>query len=222
MFLTLDVVRRLIGIITALMTYFWLVPVLGCFRAWVAKKMGDDTPEMLGFLTLDPFTHVDMIGFTVLFLFGVGWGVNIPIYLNNIQGRFEIPRRLLALFSDAILGFFIAVLAAVIAMAWGYSYKQLLVAGTQPPSMVVALQYLLVSTLNFSMFLMIISIVQNSATYIVWLASHRTSFYNPTVQLFFLFGPLFIYIIFGNLLYEALFLGVGYLSTLILHLIGIR
>ena len=222
MFLTLNVVHQLIGIITALMTYFWLAPVLGCVRAWIAKKMGDDTPEMLGFLTLDPFVHIDMIGFMVTLLCGVGWGVNIPIYLNNIQGRFETPRRVFALFSDAMLGFFIAVLATIIAVARGYGYKQLLAAGAQPPSMGVALQYLLISTLNFSIFLMIISIVQNSATYIIWLASRRTSFYNPTVQLLFLFGPLLIYIIFGGFLYEALFLGVGYLSTLILTLFGIR
>lgn len=222
MFLTLDVIHRLIGIIAALMTYFWLAPVLGCFRAWVAKKMGDDTPEMLGFLTLDPFAHTDMAGFVILMLVGVGWGVNIPIYLNNIQGRYETPRRLLALFSDALLGFFIAVMAVITAIIWGYGYKELALAGVQAPSMAVALQTLLFVTLNFSLFLMIFSIVQNTATYIVWLASRRTSFYNPYVQFFFLFGPLFIYILFGKLLYENLFLGVLYTSGLILHLFGIK
>jgi uncharacterized membrane protein len=164
-----------------------------------------------------------MIGLMVLLFFGVGWGVNIPIYLNNIQGRYETPRRLLALFSDAVLSFIIAVIAAVIAtMVWGYNYAQLISAGSQPPSMIVAFQYLLIATLNFSIFLMIISIVQNIATYIIWLASRRTSFYNPSVQLFFLFVPLLIYLIFGKLLYEALFLGVGALSSLILHLMGMK
>ena len=66
MFLSLDIIHKLISIITSLITYFWLIPVLGCFRAWVAKKTGDDTPEMLGFLTLDPFAHADMIGLIVL------------------------------------------------------------------------------------------------------------------------------------------------------------
>ena len=177
---------------------------------------------MLGFLTLDPFAHADMIGLIVLVIFGVGWGANIPIYLNNIQGRYETPRRLLALFSDAILGFFIAVIAAVIAIAWGYGYAQLLMVGMQPPSMMVALQKLLITTLLFSIFLMLISIVQNLATYIVWLASRKTSFYNPYIQFFLLFGPLFIYIFFGNLIYKGLFLGVAYISSLILHLFGIR
>src|SRR5271155_5053884 len=110
MFLSLDLVHTLIKLITSLITYFWLIPLLGYFRAWTAKKMGDSTPEMLGFLTLDPFVHTDMVGLAVLCIFGAGWGVHIPIYLNNIQGRYETARRLLALFSDAIMSFLVAVI----------------------------------------------------------------------------------------------------------------
>jgi len=223
MFLTLDIARSLIQLITSLITYFWLIPLLGYFRAWTAKKMGDDTPEMLGFLTLDPFVHTDMIGLVVLCLFGAGWGVHIPIYLNNIQGRFETARRFMVLFSDALLSFLIAVMTAVIAtVILGYSYNQLILVGTQPPSAVVAFCGLLMTTLRLSMFLMIIDIVNNGAAFIVWIASRRTSFYNPYIQLFLMLGPLFIYIIFGNFLYSALFQGVNYMSTLILHLFGIK
>lgn len=221
MFLTLDIVHKLISLITALITYFWLIPVLGYFRAWVAKKMGDSTPEMLGYLTLNPFVHTDMIGILVLCIFGAGWGVQIPIYLNNIQGRFETPRRLFALFSDAILSFIIAVMVAVIATVMlGYNYNQLMSVGAQPPSVAVAFCSLLIATLKLSMFLMIINIVNNGATYLVWLFSKRTSFYDPYVQLFLMFGPLFIYIVFGNLLYIGLFKGVIYVSDNILNLFG--
>lgn len=222
MFLTLSLARTLIQLLTALITYFWLIPVLGCFRAWTAKKMGDSTPEMLGYLTLNPFVHIDMVGLAVLCIFGAGWGTQIPIYLNNIQRPFETAKRIIVLFSDAILSFLIAVIAAVIAILLGYNYSQLAEVGTQPPSMLVAFGGLLMTTLRLSMFLMIIDIVNNVAAYIVWLASRRTSFYNPNVQLGLMFVPLVIYIFFGPYLYATLFTGVTWVSGIILNLFGIR
>lgn len=222
MFLTLGLARTLIQLLTSLITYFWLIPVLGCFRAWTAKKMGDSTPEMLGYLTLNPFVHIDMVGLAVLCLFGAGWGTQIPIYLNNIQRPFETAKRVLVLFSDAILSFFIAVVAAVVAIALGYNYNQLAAIGTQPPSMLVAFARLLMTTLWLSMFLMIIDIVNNVAAYIVWIASRKTSFYDQNVQLGLMFIPLVIYIFLGNYIYSALFAGVTCVSGIILNLFGIR
>jgi hypothetical protein len=223
MFLTLGLARTLIQLLTSLITYFWLIPVLGYFRAWTAKKMGDSTPEMLGYLTLNPFVHIDMIGLMVLCLFGAGWGVQIPIYLNNIEGRFASLKRLIVLFSDALLSFLIAVMTAVIAIViLGYNQNQLMAFGTQPPSMMVAFGGLLMTTLRLSMFLMIIDIVNNTAAYIVWKLSQRTSFYNPNVQLALMFVPLLIYIFFGPYLYMALFAGISYMSGIILLLFGIK
>lgn len=222
MFLTLGLARTLIQLLTSLITYFWLIPVLGCFRAWTAKKMGDSTPEMLGYLTLNPFVHIDMVGLAVLCIFGAGWGAQIPIYLNNIQRPFDMAKRFIVLFSGAFLSFLIAVMAAVVALILGYNYNQLTALGSQPPSMVVALTALLLTTLRLSMFLMIIDIVNNIAAYIVWMASRRTSFYEPGVQIGLMFVPLLIYIFFGQYLYMALFSGVTYVSGIILNLFGIR
>jgi hypothetical protein len=222
MFLSLDLVKTLIQLMTSLITYFWLIPLLGFFRAWTAKKMGDNTPEMLGFLTLDPFVHTDMLGLGVLCLFGAGWGVHIPIYLNNINGNYANLKRLVVLFSDALLSFLVAVIAVVITIILGYNYSQLVVVGNQPPSALVAFYALLYTTLRLSMFLMIIDLVNNLAAFVVWLMSRRTSFYNPSVQLVLILGPLFIYMFFGSYLYMALFYGVSYISGLVLTLLGMK
>lgn len=220
MFLSLDIAQKLIQLIASLITYFWLIPVLGCFRAWTAKKMGDSTPEMLGYLTLDPFVHVDMIGLAVLCFLGAGWGAHIPIYLSNIDGRYANFKRTCALFSDAFLSFIIAILAIVVMVVLGYNVNQLVAAGNQAPSAVVALSTLLLMTLRLSMFLMLINFVTNLASFIVWLVSRRTSFYNPQIQIFLMLGPLIIYIFLGPYLYELFFLGVSYMSQLILRLLG--
>lgn len=224
MFLTIDFASSLIRLITLLMTYFWLIPLLGFFRAWVAKKMGDSTPEMLGFLTLDPFMHTDMAGLIFLCLpfFGVGWGAAIPIYLSNIDGRYPNLKRACALFSDAFLSFVIATATVTGMVMLGYSYNQVLLAGNQAPSPVVAFFGLLTATLRLSMFLMIISFVNNLATFIVWLLSRRTSFYNPHLQMLLIFGPLVMYLFFGQYLFQLFFLGVSSISTLIIRLFGMH
>lgn len=219
MFLTLDITYYLIRLITLLLTYFWLIPVLGCFRAWVAKKMGDDTPEMLGYLTLDPFIHTDMVGLLVLCVFSAGWGAYIPVYLSNIQGRFANIKRACALFSDAFLSFVIGVITVLCRIVLVSCYPQVMIGTQSAPSAAVAMNNLLAATQHLSIFLMLVSTVINITTFIVWLVSKRTSFYNPYVQLFSFLGPLFIFILFGAYL-ERLFSGsIELMSRLILQLI---
>ncbi len=220
MYLTLDVVKSLINLLTLIITYFWMVPLLGCFRAWVAKKMGDSTPEMLGFLTLDPFVHIDFIGLTVLCLFNIGWGVYFPIYLNNIQGRFANVRRMIALFSDTLLGFVIGVLTVIIIALFGYSYDQIMSSGSQAPSAIVAFYLLLRRTLGLAVFLMLINFIINFVSAIGWFVSRSTSFYNMYLQMFLIGGPLLICIVFGNVINQLMFYAIVYVGTSILSLFG--
>ena len=49
-------------------------------HAWVATKLGDDTPRMQGRLNLNPMSHIDPIGLISLALLGFGWGR--PVQIN--------------------------------------------------------------------------------------------------------------------------------------------
>ena len=83
--------------------------------------MGDDTAEELGFLTLNPLNHIDMVGLVVLFLFsdtirmvfsglfggrsvpiyvGFGWGRQVPVDVSRIHGRYRWIKVAMVLFSD--------------------------------------------------------------------------------------------------------------------------
>jgi Zn-dependent protease len=42
-------------------------------HAFMAVKLGDDTPKLQGRLTLNPFAHVDITGFIMILLVGFGW-----------------------------------------------------------------------------------------------------------------------------------------------------
>lgn len=60
-------------------------------HAWMANKLGDDTPRRMGRLTLDPFSHLDPLGSAVFFLsglfgyIGIGWAKPVPFNPRNLR-----------------------------------------------------------------------------------------------------------------------------------------
>jgi Zn-dependent protease len=52
-----------------------------CAHAWSAWRLGDDTAEKMGRLTLNPLAHIDPIGTLLLPLLGVpfGWAKPVPV-----------------------------------------------------------------------------------------------------------------------------------------------
>ncbi len=72
-----------------------------CFHefahAWMAKKKGDNTAELMGRLTLNPLAHMDMLGTFILPMMGIlfpspiffGWAKPVPVNERN----FDKPRE---------------------------------------------------------------------------------------------------------------------------------
>lgn len=54
-------------------------------HAFVAYRCGDPTAKYLGRLTLNPFAHIDPIGFLMLFVAGFGWAKPVPVNPNNFR-----------------------------------------------------------------------------------------------------------------------------------------
>lgn len=55
-------------------------------HALVSYKLGDPTPKLQGRLTINPFSHIDPIGFIMLMVAGFGWGIPVqidPRYYKN-------------------------------------------------------------------------------------------------------------------------------------------
>jgi len=76
----------------------WALPVIFAItvhevaHGWVANKLGDNTAKKLGRLTLNPISHVDLIGTIIvpavlLFLGGFmfGWAKPVPVNWNNLK-----------------------------------------------------------------------------------------------------------------------------------------
>lgn len=89
-------------------------PIHEAAHAWVAHRLGDPTPEREGRLTLNPFVHIDILGFILILLAGFGWAK--PVMTNPAMFR---GNRRLGMLKVAIAGpvanLLFALLVAVIA-----------------------------------------------------------------------------------------------------------
>lgn len=113
--LNLQTSELLITMLTFFLAYLVSVTVCGSFRAWVAEKMGDETAAALGFLSLNPFVHSDMLGLVFLFIFFFGWGRYVPINHFNIEDPYRRLKIATAYFSDTFMHF-ISALIGIIAL----------------------------------------------------------------------------------------------------------
>ncbi len=66
-------------------------------HAFVADKLGDQTPRIYGRLTFNPLRHLDLLGIITFFLFNIGWAKPVPVNAAN----FKNPRRDMALVAVA-------------------------------------------------------------------------------------------------------------------------
>jgi Zn-dependent protease len=60
-------------------------------HGWMAHRLGDDTAERAGRLTLNPIPHIDPIGTLLLPLLGapIGWAKPVPV--NSARFRRDVP-----------------------------------------------------------------------------------------------------------------------------------
>lgn len=64
---------------------FLVFPFRAYARGWVAKQLGDDTPERSGMLTLNPLAHIDPMGALCMCICCIGWSKPVPISVNRCR-----------------------------------------------------------------------------------------------------------------------------------------
>ena len=76
---TTDGRQILVMLVTRIFIVLTILPVHEFAHAWMAKKLGDDTAERMGRLTLNPFRHLDVLGAAMLIFFGFGFAKPVPV-----------------------------------------------------------------------------------------------------------------------------------------------
>lgn len=56
-------------------------------HAWMAVKLGDNTPRAQGRLTLNPASHIDPVGIILLLFVHIGWGKPVQINPRNFNSN---------------------------------------------------------------------------------------------------------------------------------------
>lgn len=85
-------------------------------HAFAAYKLGDTTARDMGRMTLNPFAHIDWIGFLSLLLLGFGWAKPVPVNPRNFKNfrRDDIVVSLAGITMNLIVAFFASIIFAVL------------------------------------------------------------------------------------------------------------
>lgn len=208
MILTQQTALFLISTISLMLAYFITTTLSGFFKAWVARLMGDDTPEQFGFLTLNPLAHFDVIGFCILPFFRVGWGRHIPIDPTNIRGSWRKLKTAIAFFSNSFACIGIA-LIALVALIFMFDHHIIRITSlmvlmeklshtivsqvyVNHSSLMIATGSIFISIIYLSVILSVLQLVINGVSLVLLFNSHRMNYEHLDRIMLFVILMLFI------------------------------
>lgn len=82
-------------------------------HAWTALKLGDDTPQKMGRVSLNPLRHLDPIGSVMMLVVGVGWGKPVQIDATKLKPNPKIGMAIVAM-AGPISNLFLATIGAML------------------------------------------------------------------------------------------------------------
>ena len=84
-------------------------------HAFVAYKLGDDTPRNQGRLSLNPLAHLDPFGVIMLIFAHIGWGKPVQINPNNFTRKIsERTGKAIVAFAGPLMNFILAFVFTII------------------------------------------------------------------------------------------------------------
>lgn len=83
-------------------------------HAWMAVRLGDDTPLRQGRLSIDPLKHLDPIGIMMLMFCGIGWGRPVQIDSSNFNPKYRRNGEALVSLAGPVMNFIIAFVLTLI------------------------------------------------------------------------------------------------------------
>ncbi len=87
-------------------------------HAYVAYKLGDDTPRRQGRVTLNPLAHIDPVGFFMLIFVHFGWGKPVEINPTNFNRKRSMAKQeMLVALAGPLMNIIIALILTIILFA---------------------------------------------------------------------------------------------------------
>ena len=95
----------ILDFLVALPAILWAITVHEFAHGLVAYKLGDPTPKITGRLTLNPFAHLDLIGFLALIIVHFGWAKPVMINPKNFRKLGQRAGEVLVAFAGPLANF---------------------------------------------------------------------------------------------------------------------
>lgn len=229
----------LISVMTFLIAYLGAVTIAGFFRAWTARKMGDDTAQMMGLMTLNPLDHVDMIGLVFLLLFYFGWGKYVPINPFNIQDPNRRIKLMLTYLSDSVAHLTCALVGIVFLIA-AFGVHMLFVANTMLvcvqnmthlylvqacptfSSLSITLSFIIIAFVYLNVILGVLNLILNSFSLLMYFIMERSTNYKTYNYYLIVLVPIILIVLFSEplrILAIKLISMTGYSIARLLHVV---
>lgn len=109
---------QLIGLLLTLPGVIIAITFHEFAHAFVADKLGDDTPRRQGRFTLNPLAHIDPIGFFMLIVAHFGWGKPVEINPRNFNRKMSMSaQEALVAVAGPVMNIIIAFILTIILFA---------------------------------------------------------------------------------------------------------
>ena len=82
-----DPLNIMMNVLASMVVVFTALPIHEVAHGYIANKLGDPTAKNMGRLTLNPLTHFDPIGTTMLLFLGFGWAKPVPVNPYHFRNR---------------------------------------------------------------------------------------------------------------------------------------
>lgn len=84
-------------------------------HAWMADRLGDDTPRNQGRLNLNPISHLDPFGFAMLIFAHFGWGKPVQINPRNFNRKRSMSaQEAMVAIAGPVMNIIIAIILTII------------------------------------------------------------------------------------------------------------
>lgn len=120
-----DTTTTILSFFSVLVLLFLCFPFRAYMKCWVAKKLGDDTAENMGMLTLNPLVHIDPMGALCMLLCCFGWSKPTPINISRCRKystrKCAVLISLMGVMSLIILGLILIIIAKLLLVIFAAS-----------------------------------------------------------------------------------------------------
>lgn len=122
-------------------------------HAYSAYKLGDDTPKHQGRLNLNPFSHLDILGFFMLIVAHFGWGKPVEINPRNFNGKYSLSAsEAIVSIAGPVMNFILAIVFAIIFGILTSFMPATFVLGTTGALILSIIQYTIIINIGLGIF----------------------------------------------------------------------